>query len=69
MAREVSLEDMVIQSEEDMKSVKSGSFAVEEVFTDGACTKNGKRGASAGIGVYFGHGDARLAILICLLLW
>ena len=29
------------------------------VYTDGACSKNGMRGASAGIGVYFGEGDAR----------
>lgn len=29
------------------------------VYTDGACTKNGFRGASAGIGVYFGEGDQR----------
>jgi hypothetical protein len=25
------------------------------VYTDGACSKNGKIGASAGIGVYFGE--------------
>ena len=29
------------------------------VYTDGACSKNGMRGASAGIGVYFGEGDVR----------
>ena len=29
------------------------------VYTDGACSKNGKEGASAGIGVYFGEGDTR----------
>ena len=29
------------------------------VYTDGACSKNGKEGASAGIGVYFGEGDPR----------
>lgn len=37
------------------------SFTVDEsgfvvVYTDGACTKNGKRGAKAGIGVWFGRG-------------
>ena len=29
------------------------------VYTDGACVNNGKEGASAGIGVYFGEGDVR----------
>ena len=29
------------------------------VYTDGACSKNGMRGAAAGIGVYFGDGDVR----------
>ena len=29
------------------------------VYTDGACSNNGKEGACAGIGVYFGEGDAR----------
>jgi len=29
------------------------------VYTDGACSNNGKEGACAGIGVYFGEGDPR----------
>ncbi|KAJ2712077.1 hypothetical protein H4R19_002940 [Coemansia spiralis] len=29
------------------------------VYTDGASSKNGQRGARAGVGVYFGSGDAR----------
>jgi ribonuclease HI len=29
------------------------------VYTDGACANNGKEGACAGIGVYFGEGDGR----------
>jgi ribonuclease HI len=29
------------------------------VYTDGACSNNGKEGASAGIGVYFSEGDPR----------
>ena len=29
------------------------------VFTDGACSNNGKKNASAGIGVYFGEDDPR----------
>ena len=27
------------------------------VYTDGACSKNGKRGARVGAGVYCGEGD------------
>ena len=29
------------------------------VYTDGACSNNGKKSAKAGIGVYFGEGDPR----------
>ena len=29
------------------------------VYTDGACTRNGQPGAKAGIGVYFGEDDYR----------
>ena len=29
------------------------------VYTDGACSKNGTRAASAGIGIYFGENDPR----------
>lgn len=29
------------------------------VYTDGACSNNGKKGAAAGWGVYYGHGDSR----------
>jgi ribonuclease HI len=29
------------------------------IYTDGACTRNGKAGAAAGIGVYFGEDDPR----------
>ena len=29
------------------------------VYTDGACLRNGKKGARAGVGVYFGEGDER----------
>ena len=32
---------------------------VLRVFTDGACSNNGKPGAKAGLGVYFGEGDER----------
>lgn len=30
-----------------------------DIYTDGACSKNGGDGANAGIGVYFGDGDPR----------
>jgi ribonuclease HI len=29
------------------------------VYTDGACSNNGKKNATAGIGIYFGHDDPR----------
>ena len=29
------------------------------VYTDGACSNNGQKGAKAGLGVYFGEGDMR----------
>uniref|UniRef100_T1JMK3 RNase H type-1 domain-containing protein n=1 Tax=Strigamia maritima TaxID=126957 RepID=T1JMK3_STRMM len=29
-----------------------------EVYTDGACARNGQDGASAGIGVYWGPNDS-----------
>lgn len=29
------------------------------VYTDGACSENGKHGATGGIGVFFGPGDPR----------
>jgi len=36
----------------------SGSTPIV-VYTDGACTNNGRDGAAAGIGVFFGDGDPR----------
>ena len=30
-----------------------------KVFTDGACSNNGKPNAKAGLGVYFGENDQR----------
>jgi ribonuclease HI len=32
---------------------------MQNVFTDGACSRNGRRGACASIGVYFGANDMR----------
>jgi DNA-binding transcriptional regulator GbsR (MarR family) len=34
------------------------------VYTDGACSKNGKLNAKAGIGIYFGENDKRIPINI-----
>ena len=35
------------------------SFPVINVYTDGACTNNGKPDARAGFGIWFGAGDLR----------
>ena len=32
---------------------------MDYVYTDGACSNNGKKNAKAGIGIYFGHDDPR----------
>lgn len=57
-------EQMDISYEEPpAKKSKEESFAEEEnyvtIYTDGSCISNGKHGARAGIGVYFGDGDER----------
>ncbi len=33
------------------------------VYSDGCCFSNGKRGAKAGVGVYWGDGDPRYSII------
>lgn len=41
------------------------------VFTDGCCFHNGKHGASAGLGVFWGEGEEYVAfflLLFCFLL-
>ena len=35
------------------------TFPVINVYTDGACTNNGKPDARAGFGIWFGNGDLR----------
>lgn len=40
-------------------AVATSSAAVLNIYTDGSSLGNGKHGASAGIGVFFGHGDKR----------
>lgn len=41
------------------KKVKIQAEQELHVYTDGACSKNGAKGARAGIGVYFGEDDPR----------
>ena len=40
-------------------SIKHIEIGIVEVYVDGACTRNGKQGARAGSGVYFGSEDPR----------
>lgn len=40
-------------------STASSSDSRPVVYTDGCCTKNGRKGARAGIGVYWGPGNSR----------
>ena len=50
------------ESEEDAKQFILDKKVDEPdyyVYTDGACSKNGYKGACAGIGIYFGEGDIR----------
>ena len=35
------------------------------VYTDGACSNNGRKNARAGIGIYFGQNDSRNVSCIC----
>ena len=37
------------------------------VYTDGGCTKNGKKGARAGIGVYWGPKNTRYPLTFIML--
>jgi ribonuclease HI len=52
-----------VEDEDDSSSSSSSSSEEEEeiikVYTDGACSNNGKPGAKAGIGVFFTEGDPR----------
>lgn len=42
---------------EDLNHVTKNGKTVYEVYTDGACTNNGKDDAEAGVGVYFGENN------------
>lgn len=48
-----------ILSEDDYNSENEDDQKPIFVYTDGACTNNGKRNAKAGFGVYFGKNDER----------
>ena len=50
-----------IVNDDDDNVIKTDSTNdnIIKVFTDGACSNNGKVGAKAGIGVYFGDNDSR----------
>jgi ribonuclease HI len=41
------------------KKLKSSSAGMLKIYTDGSSLRNGKAGAHAGVGVYFGEGDSR----------
>ncbi|KAJ2170981.1 hypothetical protein GGF45_005120 [Coemansia sp. RSA 551] len=36
-----------------------GNSGSQDVYTDGACSSNGRQGSQAGIGVWYGNGDSR----------
>jgi len=46
-------------SDEDLRKAKEIPADAITIYTDGACTENGKVGAKAGYGVFFGDNDAR----------
>ncbi|OMH81867.1 Ribonuclease H [Zancudomyces culisetae] len=43
----------------DKGGTKGGTNKIFSVYTDGACSGNGKGGSQAGLGVFFGDGDPR----------
>ena len=51
----------IVNDDDDDNVIKTDSTNdnIIKVFTDGACSNNGKVGAKAGIGVYFGDNDSR----------
>ncbi|KAJ2996394.1 Ribonuclease H1 [Globomyces sp. JEL0801] len=55
--KETSSQGMLKELEK-MK-LHNGDVNVVEVYTDGSCVGNGKRGAKAGLGVWFGPNDSR----------
>lgn len=47
------------EDEQPPPKVQKTDRSTIEIWTDGACSKNGKEDASGGIGVFFGDGDPR----------
>ena len=50
------------ETKEEIETVKESDTDLAPdyyVYTDGACSNNGRKTAKAGIGIYFGMGDAR----------
>jgi len=50
--------DLLLQKEPEPKPIEEEA-EIMTVFTDGACSNNGKPNAKAGIGIYFGADDPR----------
>ncbi|KAJ3080488.1 hypothetical protein HK102_003013 [Quaeritorhiza haematococci] len=51
--------DEARRAQQQQQQQQQGGSQMLEVWTDGACSKNGNSGARAGIGVYFGPNDSR----------
>ena len=52
--------ELFIQSHNNIDSIENEEFIPNYyVYTDGACSNNGKNNASAGIGIFFGINDPR----------
>ena len=54
-----SFSGMSLSSLSSSSTGTSSSDSRPVVYTDGCCSKNGRRGARAGIGVYWGPGNSR----------
>jgi ribonuclease HI len=58
--------DHAVNAGVDLTKFQVDEEGYVQVFTDGACSSNGRRGAKAGIGVFFGD-DNSLYVLIALI--
>ena len=51
---------LLVQSNELIFTIIKGKIPMEiNVYTDGACSNNGRANAKAGLGIYFGENDPR----------
>ncbi|CAK7271476.1 hypothetical protein SEPCBS119000_004627 [Sporothrix epigloea] len=55
----INLQPANKRSKQSVNAAEAASFAPLDIYTDGSSLGNGRRGASAGIGVFFGVGDKR----------